>query len=127
MADKSSKPNGPRLARLLDIRISDSDKKVLASLKPDSLTKREEREQLENDDFAQNIRLRREFARKLFKLACWWVLGILGILIANGILSARGLSFLSDAVLLTLIGSTTVNIIGLFTLVVRYLFRSPGR
>jgi hypothetical protein len=69
----------------------------------------------------QNIEERRIYSGRVFRICVWWVCGIFLILIADGI----GFHFhLADSVLLMAIGSTTANILGLFYIVVRYLFPS---
>lgn len=86
---------------------------------------------------------RQKYARYLFLLICAWLLGIYSIIILSGVGSttvrinlsdlpvAQRLeefkpSFqLSDAVLLALIGGTTLNVLGLFVIVANYLFKAP--
>jgi hypothetical protein len=85
---------------------------------------------------------RQKYAKYLFQLICLWLLGIYSIILLNGfngsILSVRTddipvirrvrvvPSFeLSDAVLLALIGGTTINVLGLFVIVANYLFTPP--
>ncbi len=86
---------------------------------------------------------RQKYARYLFQLICAWLLGIYSIIMFSGFGSTTvrinlsdvpGVqrleefkpSFqLSDAVLLALIGGTTINVLGLFVIVANYLFNSP--
>lgn len=123
MPDEPGKSNAlPR--RLQDIRLSDSEQMELAKPRADSLTRKEH---LENRDLEQNIEMRPVYARKLYKMAKWWLVFILLFLVAKGVLAALDISFLSDVVAVALIGTTTVNVIGLFAVVVKYLFYHPGK
>lgn len=90
------------------------------------------------DDRTQDTSERKRYASRVFVLICCWVGAILSILFFQGFLSQSsgdillkwGSAYfripwrfsLSDPVLLALIGSTTVNIIGLFVIVMNYLF-----
>ncbi len=90
----------------------------------------------------QDRQERQKYAKYLFKLICVWLLGIYSIIMFSGFGAttmrfdmsdlpvAKRLEFkpsfqLSDAVLLALIGGTTINVLGLFVIVANYLFNSP--
>jgi len=78
-----------------------------------------EQQRLQLKEFGQNIAERKRYAARVFWTSVGWVFGIFLILIADGI----GWHFhLADSVLLVAIGSTTANILGIFYIVVRYLF-----
>lgn len=110
---------------------------------------RSERLQAELDDFKSEVENRRVYTSRLFWLMVAWITVVLGILIATGIEAPPspvdnagaaaasppaslapepgvahwiGAFKLSDAVLMTLIGGTTANVIGLFLVVAAYLF-----
>jgi hypothetical protein len=97
-----------------------------AELEKNELETDQEREtkRLQNVALAQDIALRKQFAWDIFYLIVAWlilvfvVLGFQGFAVA--ILDHR--FRLSDSVLLALIGGTTVNVLGIFLIVVRYLF-----
>jgi hypothetical protein len=90
-----------------------------------------ERQKLELRDYQQDIESRKQYAKHLFYLICVWLVAIFALLVLSGF---KGWSFnfgktpivasfsLSDTVLLALIGSTTTTVIGLFGVVVNYLF-----
>lgn len=61
---------------------------------------------------------RREFSRSIFAVTVVWMFLVLMILIQH----ASGKWHLSDSVLITLITTTTVNVIGIFIIVANYLF-----
>lgn len=83
----------------------------------------EEMRRLQLQDYRQDVEARKGYANKLFILIAVWLAAILAILIAVGFGQVGGLTFkLSDPVLLALIGSTTATVIGLFLVVVNYLF-----
>lgn len=78
--------------------------------------------ELHNKTIRQNIKLRKKYAFRIFFLICCWIASILIILIMNGF---NWNNFhLSDAVLMTLITTTTATVFGLFVLVTRYLFNT---
>jgi hypothetical protein len=93
---------------------------------PDSETEEEitnfeqQHNKLVLQDHSQNIKLRKEFATKIYWLVIGWVAAILAILILEGF---RICNFsLTNSVMLALIGSSTLNIVGLLYVVTHYLF-----
>lgn len=87
------------------------------------------RKQLENlvhaehlESLTQDRKERKKFANKLY----WFLLGfILCVVILVFLSGNKCLNFnLSDAVLVTLLTTTSANIIGVFVFVVRYLFNT---
>lgn len=67
---------------------------------------------------------RNKYAPRLYKLTVWWIVAVLVLVIAAGFrLRVLGRDFiLSDGVLMTLVGSTTATVLGLFAIVTRYYF-----
>jgi hypothetical protein len=97
---------------------------------PTALAERSFFEREQEESLARKVELRKlrsGYALKLFVLLCGWVTAILILLICQGAGSFFGTrSFhLDDKVLIAAIGSTTVNVIGLFYVVVRYIFPEP--
>lgn len=76
------------------------------------------REDLENKK--QNRSQRKSYGNKLFVFLCVYMILVFMILFFCGF-SLFGFT-LSDTVLITLISTTTANVIGIFAFVVRYLF-----
>jgi cation transport ATPase len=74
------------------------------------------REELENrkQDRAQ----RKTFAKMIFWFLCAYMLIVMALIYFSGF----KVCFLSNNVLITLLTTTTANIIGIFLLVVKYLF-----
>jgi hypothetical protein len=66
----------------------------------------------------QDIRERKRFANLIYGMVVGWLIAILVIIICTGL----GCLKISDAVLLGLIGSTTVNVTAFFVIVTKYLF-----
>jgi hypothetical protein len=67
----------------------------------------------------QDIEERKKYAHRIFVLICFWIGAVFLLLIAVGV----GYHFaLSNSVLLAVIGSTTVNVLGIFYIVTHYLF-----
>jgi len=88
---------------------------------------RKTKEDYENELLAETIQdrqqdreQRKEYADKLFILIKYWLIALLAVLLING----WGILWfeLSDAVLLALVGGTTANVLGLFLIVLYYLF-----
>lgn len=73
---------------------------------------------LENEDYKADIEKRREFAGKIFLLTYIWLGLVLMIVIACG----TKWIVLSDTVLVTLLTTTTVNVIASFKGVTEYIF-----
>lgn len=78
---------------------------------------------LRNVGLRQNIEERKKYAKWTFVLSCCWVTFVSLLLLAQGFGSTFHFFALTQPVLLAAIGSTTVNIVGVFLIVVRYLFR----
>ena len=73
----------------------------------------------------QDIRERKKYARKIFKLICWWVAGLL-LLVCLSSWSSWTYFRTPTSLLLALVGSTTLNVLGLFYIVAHYLFPDRG-
>lgn len=73
--------------------------------------------------FNQDILQRRSFAPKLYLLTCVWLGLVTLIVLLQGFSEGRWHIFrLDDSVLIALLGTTTVNVVGLFYVVAKYLF-----
>jgi len=103
-----------------------SDEKAV--LEDDALDLYREGKLLELEDLAQNLKLRRKFARRVFLLTSLWLAVVVVIILLAGFRATyKSHQFqLADSVLLALIGSTTANILGIFVIVVHYLFPQRG-
>lgn len=82
------------------------------------------------ESLAQDTKARKEYAEKLFNLIQKWLYAIFFLMLAAGFLHEgsplSSLYFkLSDTVLVALITSTTATVIGLFIVVVNYIFHRP--
>lgn len=65
---------------------------------------------------------RKEFAIRIFNFLSLYMFGVFFILIMSGI--GCNNFYLSDTVLITLLGTTTATVIGVFNFVARYLFHN---
>jgi hypothetical protein len=64
--------------------------------------------------------LRLDYAKKLFSLVCFW---LLCVVVAVGLSGFKWCGFqLSESVLIAFITTTTVNVVGLFIVVAKWLF-----
>ena len=64
------------------------------------------------------ITLRTKYTRNIFYFTCSWVLIVMIFVYLDGV----GYINISDTIVVTLITSTTLNVFGFFTLVLKYLF-----
>lgn len=69
----------------------------------------------------QDIGERKKYAHRIFVLICFWLFAVLLLLIAEG-LSGIDHFVLPEGVILAIIGSTTLNVLGIFYIVTHYLF-----
>ena len=84
-----------------------------------------EHQRLKNRELKQNIEERRVYAAKVYRLVGWCLAGVAFFVFLQGLPDA---SFqIDDKVLIAIITSATANVIGLFVIIVRYLFRGPER
>jgi hypothetical protein len=80
------------------------------------------KESLESD--RQDRKERKNYADKVYRLIFGFLVIVLLIVIASGI---KWLCFnLSDNVLITLLTTTSANVIGIFMIVMRYLFKQKN-
>lgn len=84
-----------------------------ASSSPDDHTK--QFKLLINQDYAQDIQLRKQFSWATYGLLCVWMLIVAGLIIW----SSR-----SDELMIALVSGATIQVIGLYYIVLRYIFPS---
>ena len=70
----------------------------------------------------QDLELREKYSGKLFDLIKYWLIAIFALLLLQGFAGVHGYFALSDKVLITIIGGTTINVLGLFAIVANYIF-----
>jgi len=86
-----------------------------------------QRKSTELDGLRLDLTQRKEYANKIFSLIVWWLLAVLVVVMLQGIGNAAGWFVLSDSVLSMFIGGTTINVLGIFVIVAKYIFRvTPG-
>lgn len=78
----------------------------------------------ELEGIKQDRAQRKEFAIRIFNFVSLYMLGVFFVLVMSGITCNNFL--LSDTVLVTLLGTTTATIIGVFNFVARYLFHNKN-
>lgn len=90
---------------------------------------REEKWKTENEILAEKLKgqqqdrdQRKEFALRIFNFVSLYMFGVFFILFLCGV-DCNNFS-LSDTVLVTLLGTTTATVIGVFNFVARYLFHN---
>ena len=76
-------------------------------------------QRLSEKDKEQDIDMRREYADKTYLFVCIYMCFVFFLIF----LACSPSTFqMSDTVLITLLGTTTINVIGLFAIVMNYLF-----
>jgi len=72
--------------------------------------------------YIQDVGERKNYANKLYKLLVCFLISVFLILISCGI---KPLCFcLSEKIIITLLATTSANVIGIFLFVVKYLFKA---
>lgn len=66
----------------------------------------------------QDRRERKRYAELVFRLVCWWLVGVMALVCCSGL----GVMRLDETVLMTVIGSTTTSVVAIFVVVAKYLF-----
>lgn len=103
--------------------IKDEEYKTIEKRKLEAETRRLELENqsLEGDNLgdSQDRIQRKEFAERIFSFVSLYMFAVFFILFLSG---GPGSFKLSDTVLVTLLGTTTANVIGTLIIVVKYLF-----
>lgn len=76
--------------------------------------------EIQNESDTQDRDQRKDFAERVYYFACVYMVFVFLILFLSG---STGAHFkLNDSVLITLLRTTTANVIGVFAIVVTYLF-----
>lgn len=73
----------------------------------------------ENKGDAQDREQRKDFAERIFQFVCNYMIFVFMVLFLKAITPRF---YLSDNVIITLLGTTTANVIGILIIVVTYLF-----
>jgi hypothetical protein len=122
----TSKPSIEQVRANIDIDAikppSDIGEKIALRKPPTQRELEKRRYQQETDQIKSIHELRVSTARKLFWFVCGWLAAVVAVLLSQLFFSKD--ARLSDNVLITLITTTTINVIGLFLAVTRYLFPS---
>ena len=121
MTPRKPKPPNYNFGNIQDQALGGADE-------PDSETKKEAADLDQEEKTArvrgllQDISERKLYANRIFWMLSLWLLGIFVLLLAQGFFSPHHWFELDKSVLLAAIGGTTVNVIGIFVVVTRYLF-----
>jgi len=83
-----------------------------------------EKLELQNQQLRQDNSNRQLYAQRLFLLIICWFIGLFALLFFQGFAMKKWF-LLPENVLLAAIGGSTLNVLGVFAIVVRYLF-PPG-
>lgn len=83
----------------------------------------DDEKRIKNEGLSQDIRERKKYAKHIFWMVASWLACMMLVLFYQGFGWFH--KNISDAVLLALIGSTTLNVLTFFVIVTKYLF--PGK
>ena len=119
--------NKPTLSDIKSRKVQDaSDDAVLRAEFPDNLMDNK-RLEIQLESLKQDVEARKTYAPKLYELAVFWIVVVVGIVLLQGItlhsFFRQYISFnLSDKVLITLISTTTLSVLGLLHFALKYIF-----
>jgi hypothetical protein len=99
--------------------VKNSDPKVKEKARQEA-DEDERSKKIDNDIKEQDSFERKVYAYRVFTLICFWLLAVIIIMVADG----KGDLHYSDTVIITLLTTTTANVIGLFAIVNNYLFKT---
>lgn len=108
------------IAVLPNTEIETEETNVRREIENESLRVQIERQREELEGLRQDRIQRGDFSYNIFILLLLYLTAVISIVIVV----ASGLAYLSDTVLSILLGTTTTNIIGIFTFVAKYLFHT---
>jgi hypothetical protein len=125
----------PESSQKLDLE-SIGEAQPSASTKDDPQAKLESeffvksREAAEVKGIYQDLEERKKYAGRIFNLICGWLCALFGLLLLQGFGGVFPLIMhtfkLADSVVLALVGTTTLNVVGILYVVAYYLFpRKP--
>ncbi len=80
-------------------------------------------QKLLNDQLEQDIKERERYAKNIFALISIWLIGLGLVIVLQG--NENNGFNLSETLMLSLVGGTTINVLGLFFVVLKYLFPEP--
>jgi len=101
-----------------DAKSADPGVKELAEEEEDKEGLRTKR--LANDITEDDKNERKHYTSLIFTLVAMWLIMVLVVFVATG----KGFLKYSDSVIITLLATTTVNVIGLFVIVANYLYHT---
>jgi hypothetical protein len=115
------------LQKQLELSIAQLKEGSVLSEDPTEQWEADSQEWKRNDLNLQSIELnlqhRKQYARSLFFLLVFWLIALL-VAVFFQAFGAWGFK-LSDAVLIALLSTSTVNIVGLYMVVAKYIFPGP--
>lgn len=116
-----ARPSIPRPAGVLPAGESAAEAETRAATRTKDAKARAH--ELVNEDTASTIALKKRFFSSIVTFVCGW----LGVVLLILILSGAGALRLSDRVLLALLGTTSLNLVGLLFVIANHLFPKGSR
>jgi hypothetical protein len=93
------------------------------SLELESKQAQIDRYKLESEEMRDNILRRGNWGNRIFWLLLIWLFSVIGVVVLQGFGAWH--FHLDNSVLLTFIGTTTADVLGLGVIVANYLFKKP--
>ena len=90
----------------------------------EKLSLEDQEKQAHIDSYKQNTSERKRYVTKSFNLICWYLGAVFILLVCNGVTCVP--FYLSEAVELALLTTTTANVLTIFYFVMKYLFNPKG-
>lgn len=122
--EKAPNSDGKTTAKKLKSRAEQAEKDLEYNAKSDELIRKQDIHKLYVTNLIQTLKQRKKYANRVYVLIFAWLVSIFALVLIAGTSSFFGICkfSLSDNVLLAMIGSTTLNVIGIFIIVMKHLF-----
>jgi hypothetical protein len=129
---QTSPPSGSNPSLAVDVSVIQETGVPPPTNEPDAIAEKQQFERqtraLTLEDLRNDVTARRRFARHIFNFMVIWMAIVVGLVLANAIsipaMHNYATFHLSDAVLITLVSTTTGTVIGVFLIVAKYLYRA---
>lgn len=97
-----------------------------SKLEDEDLARQQQKNELKKQEIllgalSEDIGARKKYAKGIFILVICWFTIILGLIVLDGLYMMT----ISDNVIIALIGGTTLNVVGLFHFVLKYIYHTP--
>ena len=106
-----------------NINNSQNKDKCLQNQENQVINEIDRKTKLENDNYEQDIELRKKYACKIFRFICWWCIFVVVVIFLQGSTYQHDKMEWNNNVIITLLTTTFAQVIGLMIIVLKYLFQ----